>query len=265
MVFWLRDEEPIKIGSLLKITNPELKSFEIKKFIKRGKVLLNDEPVFEESKFAYPGDEIKFKGLFIKLKIKKNKSQIEENIEIVKHKFNKNNRWEEFSNDKELDLDIERLSIKLHKILKNSSKTISFAESCTGGLLQEIITRNSGSSEYFLGGVVSYSIDSKRNLLGVKEHTLKRFGAVSENTAKEMVYGLKKIFSSDLCVSVTGIAGPTGGTKDKPVGTVHFSVLFGDNYYHKKLNLKGKREAIRKKTAIEIYKFLIKILLKETE
>ena len=265
MIFWLKGEEPIKIGIVLKITHPKFKNFEINKFVNQGKVLLNDEPVFDVDKLIYEEDVIRFRGNYIKLKLSTKEIINEEPLGIIKHKSYRNNKWEEHSKAKDLDLDIERLSMKLHKILKNSSKTISFAESCTGGLLQEIITRYSGSSKYFLGGVVSYSIDSKIKLLNVKQSTLQKFGAVSEATAKEMVYGLFNLFFTNISISVTGIAGPTGGSKEKPVGTVHFAILLDKTYYHKKLHLNGKRDEIRKKTAIEIYKFLIKLLSKETE
>jgi len=98
--------------------------------------------------------------------------------------------------------------------------TFSFAESCTGGLTSSKITDLSGSSEVFMGGVVSYANEAKENLLGVKEETLKKFGAVSVETAKEMAEGAREKFNTDFAISITGIAGPTGGTPEKPEGTV---------------------------------------------
>ena len=264
MIFWLKDKTPIRVGTLLKISFPKLNKREIKKFIKQGKILLNDEPVFDENKLAYENDEIKFHGDFVKLK-RKGKEKKEEPTEIIKHKRTVQRQWDEFSDTKILDIDIERISLKFHKLLLTSKLTISFAESCTGGLLQEISTRHSGSSAYFLGGVVTYSLKSKRKLLDVKKSTLKKFGAVSSETAMEMAYGLKRLFESDIAVSVTGIAGPTGGTKEKPVGTVYYSIVFNDKNYQKKLSLDGKREVIKKKTAIEIMKNLIKLIEKYGE
>lgn len=98
--------------------------------------------------------------------------------------------------------------------------TISFAESCTGGFLSSGLTDVPGASDVFTGGVVSYSNEWKESLLGVKKKTLKEYGAVSENTAREMVQGLALLADADISISVTGIAGPGGGTVEKPVGTV---------------------------------------------
>lgn len=99
--------------------------------------------------------------------------------------------------------------------------TIATAESCTGGLLASMLTDIAGSSEYVLGGVVSYSNGVKQNLLGVRPGTLEQHGAVSPETAAEMARGVRRLLGSDLAVAVTGIAGPGGGTLDKPVGLVY--------------------------------------------
>lgn len=108
-------------------------------------------------------------------------------------------------------------------------KTIATAESCTGGLIAHRLTNVSGSSQVFKGGLVTYSNALKQSLLRVSEKTLSEQGAVSEECAREMLKGLKQQTGADLCVSVTGIAGPTGGTKDKPVGTVYIGFdLEGD-------------------------------------
>lgn len=98
--------------------------------------------------------------------------------------------------------------------------SFSFAESCTGGLTSSKITDLSGSSEVFMGGVVTYSNDAKENILGVDKKTLNKFGAVSTETAIEMAIGAREKFNTDLAVSITGIAGPTGGSPEKPIGTV---------------------------------------------
>lgn len=99
--------------------------------------------------------------------------------------------------------------------------TIATAESCTGGLLASVLTDIAGSSDYVLGGVVSYSNSVKQNLLGVRPETLERYGAVSPETAAEMAQGARRLLGSDLAVAVTGIAGPGGGGPDKPVGLVY--------------------------------------------
>jgi PncC family amidohydrolase len=109
-----------------------------------------------------------------------------------------------------------RISIMLNK----KRLTLATAESCTGGLVASRITDVSGSSAYFLGGIVAYSYEAKASLLGVSWDTLNTKGAVSRETVIEMAQGARRVFTADIAVSVSGIAGPGGGTPDKPVGTV---------------------------------------------
>ena len=120
--------------------------------------------------------------------------------------------------------DWETLEDAVGRLLIERGLTLATAESCTGGLLGNRITNVAGSSEYYLGGIVSYSDSAKMNLLGVSQETLKKFGAVSEETAQEMAAGARRVLQSDVGVSITGIAGPTGGTEDKPVGLVYIAV-----------------------------------------
>ena len=120
--------------------------------------------------------------------------------------------------------DWETLEDAVGRLLIERGLTLATAESCTGGLLGNRITNVAGSSEYYLGGIVSYSDSAKMNLLGVSNETLKEFGAVSEETAQEMALGARRVLQSDVGVSITGIAGPTGGTEDKPVGLVYIAV-----------------------------------------
>lgn len=105
-------------------------------------------------------------------------------------------------------------------LLRKAGATLAVAESCTGGALSASFTSMAGASDYFLGGVVSYSNDVKANVLGVSRDTLERYGAVSEETAVEMADGVRRLCGADYALSTTGIAGPTGGSEDKPVGTV---------------------------------------------
>lgn len=112
------------------------------------------------------------------------------------------------------------LESKVGEALLENKLTLSVAESCTGGLLASKITDISGSSKYFLGGVCTYSNESKINILKVKKQTILKYGAVSEETALEMAKNVRQKFGSDIGISITGIAGPTGGTKTKPVGLV---------------------------------------------
>ncbi|RFZ84710.1 competence/damage-inducible protein A [Mucilaginibacter terrenus] len=119
--------------------------------------------------------------------------------------------------------------------------TLSTAESCTGGYISHLITQHSGSSAVFLGGVVSYSNMAKENTLGVNSETIRQYGAVSEQTVKEMAAGSLTAFKSDYSVAVTGIAGPDGGTDDKPVGTVWIAVSNGAKTSAKKFTFGNKR------------------------
>ncbi|WP_324824019.1 competence/damage-inducible protein A [Sinanaerobacter sp. ZZT-01] len=129
----------------------------------------------------------------------------------------------------------EELYEVVGKLLLKKNITLSCAESCTGGLFAETITNMAGISEVFDRGIVTYSNRAKIEELGVKEVTLERFGAVSEQTAIEMAEGLQKISGSELCIAVTGIAGPTGATEDKPVGLIYLCVRYGEKTICKEL------------------------------
>jgi nicotinamide-nucleotide amidase len=119
--------------------------------------------------------------------------------------------------------DIVQLATALVSELNSTGKTVAVAESCTGGWIAKTITDIAGSSAVFGVGVVSYSDDAKRSLLGVSADSLKTEGAVSEAVAREMASGVLKASAADIAVAVTGIAGPDGGTDEKPVGTVWFA------------------------------------------
>lgn len=131
--------------------------------------------------------------------------------------------------------------------------TISTAESCTGGSLGRIITSVAGVSSIYGYGFITYANEAKEKILGVKHETLKKHGAVSPETAYEMAIGAKKVSGSDIAVSVTGIAGPGGGTSEKPVGLVYIAFACEDGCFVKKLNLSGTREEIRKQTCDEVF------------
>lgn len=128
--------------------------------------------------------------------------------------------------------------------------TISTAESCTGGMVSSYLTNIAGSSEYFLGGVVSYSNEVKIKLLSVSPNTLQKFGAVSQETAREMAAGSKEATSGDIAVSITGIAGPDGGSKEKPVGTVCFSIASNRGIASVTHHFHGAREEIRESACL---------------
>jgi nicotinamide-nucleotide amidase len=128
--------------------------------------------------------------------------------------------------------------------------TLSVAESCTGGYLSHLFTQHAGSSKVFLGGGVTYSNELKESILGVKHETIDKYGAVSEETAKEMVKGALLNFRSDFAISVTGIAGPDGGTIDKPVGTVWIAVADGQKMLIKKYTFGNKRRQNIERSAV---------------
>lgn len=120
--------------------------------------------------------------------------------------------------------DCETLDELVHKTLTERGLTLATAESCTGGNIARLLTAQAGASTYFMGGVVAYSNDVKENILGVKHSTLETHGAVSEETVREMAEGVRTRLGTDLAIATTGIAGPDGGTSEKPVGTVWIAV-----------------------------------------
>jgi nicotinamide-nucleotide amidase len=128
--------------------------------------------------------------------------------------------------------------------------TLSIAESCTGGYISHLFTQHPGSSKVFLGGGVTYSNGLKEHILGVKHQTIEQFGAVSEQTAKEMVDGALLNFKSDFAISVTGVAGPDGGTIDKPVGTVWIAVSGMGKMLIKKYTFGNKRQQNIERSAV---------------
>lgn len=134
--------------------------------------------------------------------------------------------------------------------------TIATAESCTGGSLGKIITSFSGVSTIYGYGFITYANEAKEKILGVSHETLEKFGAVSPECAREMALGARKAAGSDIAVSVTGIAGPTGGTKEKPVGLVYIAFADEHGVEVRKLNLSGSRDEIRAKTCDEVFKLI---------
>lgn len=155
----------------------------------------------------------------------------------------------------------EELLNKVSTNLKKQKLTIATAESCTGGLLSHILTNISGSSDYFDRGIVSYSNKSKIQLLGVPENLLKKYGAVSKQVAKAMADGVRTKSNVDIGISTTGIAGPTGGTKEKPVGLVYISVSNKDSVIVKKLLFSGDRLQNKESTCNMALQMLLDILI----
>ena len=150
---------------------------------------------------------------------------------------------------------------KLHKKLIKKKITISVAESCTGGLLSSKLTKLSGSSKYFQMGLITYSNNAKINILRVKKNIIDNHGAVSQECCKSMVENLSKLSKSKINVSITGVAGPKGGTKNKPVGLVFIGIKKGNKILIiKNLFGKKKRSIIQNNTVEKCINLLIKII-----
>ena len=145
---------------------------------------------------------------------------------------------------------MKKLSQKLVKLLTKKKLKISFAESCTGGLLSSSITSISGSSKVFKIGLVAYSNQSKINVLKVQKKTIRKYGAVSYETCLSMVKNLNKISKTNISVSITGIAGPNGGTKQKPVGLVFIGIKKGNRKLIKKYLFKNKKRIPIQRAAV---------------
>ena len=150
---------------------------------------------------------------------------------------------------------------KLHKKLIKKKITISVAESCTGGLLSSKLTKLSGSSKYFKMGLITYSNNAKINILKVKKNIIDNHGAVSQECCKSMVENLSKLSKSKINISITGVAGPEGGTKYKPVGLVFIGIKKGNKILIiKNLFGKKKRSIIQNNTVEKCINLLIKII-----
>ncbi|WP_368244251.1 competence/damage-inducible protein A [Clostridium tertium] len=148
------------------------------------------------------------------------------------------------------------------EILCNNKLSISTAESCTGGMIAASLISYPGISDVFKEGAVTYSNESKMKRLGVRKETLDRYGAVSEETAREMAIGIAREANTDISISTTGIAGPGGGTDEKPVGLVYIGVFIKGKVVVNKFNFTGNRERIRRKTTMNALNILRKELLK---
>ncbi len=156
---------------------------------------------------------------------------------------------------------MSNLSLKIVKLLTKKKLTVSFAESCTGGLLASSITSISGSSKIFNMGLVTYSNNAKVKLLQVPKKTITKYGAVSYETCLSMVKNLSKISKANISISITGVAGPNGGTKAKPVGLVYIGLKKGSKIIVKKNLFKSKKRiSIQKATVKQALKMILNIL-----
>ena len=159
----------------------------------------------------------------------------------------------------------DSMPVVVGKLLKARNKTVSTAESCTGGYIAHLITAVAGSSEYYEGSIVSYSYSIKERLLGVKKETLETYGAVSKETVEEMLGGLLEKLGTDYGIAVSGIMGPGGGTEEKPVGTVWIAVGNKNNNYSQKINLRFSRERNIEITGMMALNLLRKFIVEDKD
>lgn len=153
--------------------------------------------------------------------------------------------------------EILELAEKLVSRAAERCVTLCAAESCTGGLIGALITSVSGASEIFYGSAVTYHNSAKENILGVMPSVLKKYGAVSPQCAIEMAHGARLLYKTDFSVSVTGIAGPSGGSEEKPVGTVWFGCSSRQGTYSYVCHFDGDRQKIREASAAEALKIFL--------
>ncbi|WP_443863468.1 CinA family nicotinamide mononucleotide deamidase-related protein [Fusobacterium ulcerans] len=190
---------------------------------------------------------VKNYGTIVRLQSKEsNKNKVEKIVEKI---YNKIGNYVFGEN-------ADRLEKKTVELVKKLGMNISTAESCTGGMIASRLIDVPGVSEIFKEGIVSYSNDAKMKRLGVKKETLEKYGAVSEETAREMVMGL----DSDVAIATTGIAGPDGGTPEKPVGLVYIGIRVRNDVYIEKRFFNGDRMKIRERAVSQSLFSLIKIL-----
>jgi len=152
-----------------------------------------------------------------------------------------------------------KLVEKVHAISKRKGLTLSVAESCTGGLISHYITSRPGASNFFIAGIVSYSNEAKKGILGISENTISRYGVVSEETAKEMAKRVRLITKTDYSISTTGNLGPDV-LEGKEKGLIYIAVSRKGKTISKKLQLKGYREANKKDAALSALKLLIELI-----
>ncbi|MDD5654665.1 MAG: nicotinamide-nucleotide amidohydrolase family protein [Candidatus Omnitrophica bacterium] len=151
---------------------------------------------------------------------------------------------------------MERVIIQIHELLVKKHKTIAVAESCTGGLLSSLLTSLGGSSQYFILGAVVYSNKAKSSILGIPGSLINNKGAVCAQVTALMAKGVRKLAHTDFGIGISGIAGPGGGSKTKPVGTVFIAVEGKSKKTCRKFIFKGSRSSVRKKSALKSLELL---------
>jgi PncC family amidohydrolase len=154
----------------------------------------------------------------------------------------------------------EPLEVTVGKLLERRAWHLAVAESCTGGLIAHTLTNVSGSSAYFLGSMTTYANEAKQRLLGVHSDTLERHGAVSRETASEMAQGVRQAFGAEVGLSVSGIAGPSGGTPEKPIGTVWIGLSAENVLRAQHFHFQGDRLQVKQQAAQKALELLVTYL-----
>ena len=184
-----------------------------------------------------------------------NKSELESTIKKAKAEVIEAIQEHIYGYDEDL------LEKNIGDLLLEKELTISTAESCTGGYLSHLLTSVAGSSKYYKGSIIAYSNEIKSDILGVKEETLHQFGAVSKETVEEMIVGALHVLKTDIAIAVSGVAGPDGGTAEKPVGTVFIGIGTKDKIIVKKLSFTNHRDRNIQLSAVVALVMLRKFLL----
>ena len=151
---------------------------------------------------------------------------------------------------------LDELASRVIEIFREKGLSLALAESCTGGMIAETITNVAGASDIFYGSAVTYVNRAKEHILGVAHETLEKHGAVSSECAEEMACGARRVYGADVAMSVTGIAGPGGGSEAKPVGTVWFGLATKDGAETFRRRFDGDRAAVRRQTVEEVLRRL---------
>ena len=260
MKFYLDDTDDIFLYQLLKAAGLFEEYAHIRRVVVEGMITVNERTVFKQRTKIFPGDTVKYKDEHIRVVAGKEQlvvqRPVEEKVENVDHGKVANWQARPLKKQATVNKDLDTEVLRTHNFLKKSKFKLSLAESCTGGMAGQYITTQGGSSNYFIGGIVSYSNAAKMRLLGVKEKLLQKEGAVSQAVAKAMVEGISELLETDLTGAITGIAGPgTDGSK-KPVGTVFIAVKLEEKVVVRNFRFSGNRDEVRRKSCLELFRML---------
>lgn len=190
-------------------------------------------------------------------------AKTDENIDLEKILNEKAKQLLDLTKQYFMGFEIDNVATILGEKLKTLNKTLSIAESCTGGYISHLITSNAGSSQYYKGGVTAYANQTKENVLGVEKTTLLKFGAVSKEVAEQMSQGVMRELNSDYAIATTGIAGPGGGGEEKPVGTVWISVASNKNKVAEKYFFPTTRDNFIERASNQALLMLINLINEE--